>query len=86
MSLELPPCPEVTQTDTLRRTYIFLSEEVLHFFLSRLTEGVGLEGGEAVIYSQVDLSHSEERAEEMMWSGDKQRNQKRMNNAINTAL
>ncbi len=50
-------------TDMLGRTYVFLSEEVLHLFLSRLTEGVGLEGSEAVIDGQVHLSHSEERAE-----------------------
>lgn len=46
-----------------KTTYVFLSKEVLHLLLSRLTEGVGLEGGEAVVYGQVHLSHSEERAE-----------------------
>lgn len=51
------------QTDKPGKTYVLLSEEVLHLFLACLTEGVGLEGGEAVIYGQVHLSHSEERAE-----------------------
>lgn len=45
-----------------RGTYVFLSKQVLHLLLSCLAEGVSLQGCEAVVYGQVHLSHSGERA------------------------
>lgn len=51
------------KTEGKGKTYVFLSEQVLHLFLSGLTERVCLQGGEAVVYGQVHLNHSKERAE-----------------------
>lgn len=53
-----PKTPPATRDADVGRTYIFLSENVLHLFFTCLTEGFSFQGCEAVIDGQVHLCDS----------------------------